>query len=139
MIYQFSVYNKETGLFTGLVLSTSNPTAEWRSTNIPNGLDIVEGEYNYLKFRVDDGQVIDYIPPAPSSDHEWNPTTKEWELRAEAQRRSDQARVALTIISTLEMQQLRAMRELLLDPNNKAARGKLAEIESQIVTVRQDL
>lgn len=139
MIRQFSVYNKETGLFTGLVLSTSNPDDNWRSINVQSGFDIIEGEYKYLQFRIEDGQVVDYIPPRPSSDHEWNLDTKEWQLSVEAQRRLDRRGAALHAITTIELQQLRTMRELLLNPDNKDARKRLSEMDALISDARQDL
>lgn len=139
MIRQFSVYNKETGLFTGLVLSTSNPDDAWRSINVQEGFDIIEGEYKYLQYKVVDGRVVEYVPPAPSADYEWNPLAKEWELRPELQRRADRRNAAIRLIATLEAQQQRAMRELLLDGNNKDARVRLTAIEERIADARQDL
>lgn len=48
-------------------------------------------------------------------------------------------REAMEQISALEMQQLRPLREILVDPSNQTARNRLAEIETRIAELRATL
>ena len=48
--------------------------------NIPDGCGCLIGPVNVQSQCVDmvTGEVVDYIPPAPSENHQWEPTAKRW-------------------------------------------------------------
>ncbi len=83
--------------------------------------------------------VVDYQPPAPSADHEWDADIKRWQLSAAVQERQGRRQSALQSIAALEARQLRSMRELLRDPTDIAARARLDSIEEQIAALREQL
>lgn len=85
--------------------------------------------------------VVEYQPPTPepAEHYEWSATIKRWVKRAEiaaAERASAQARAE---IQRLEVQQLRPMRELQLDPNNTDAIMRLDAINTRIAELRPRL
>jgi hypothetical protein len=70
------IYN-ETGVFTGV--SIDCPT-EHLDQNVPEGCGCIMGAFDTLSQRVDTetGLVVDYQPPSPSLNHEWDTVTKRW-------------------------------------------------------------
>src|ERR1039458_1425660 len=60
------------------------------------------------------GQLIDYQPPQPSSDHEWNATNKRWHLTQAVQAKQAARSTALAKIAALEASGVRCARELAL-------------------------
>jgi len=111
------------------------------AANTPPGLQAIEGEHDHLSRRVDlaTGEVIDWQPPAPSTDHEWNATSRRWELSADAIERAEKLQRAQARINHLELAQLRPLRELVRDPQNAAALARMDEIEAEIAGLRADL
>ena len=85
--------------------------------------------------RLESQCVVDYRPPQPSSDHEWNASAKRYELAEAPQMR----RAALAQIAALEASQARPVRELVRDPTNAEARKRLDAIEGQIAALRVQL
>lgn len=83
--------------------------------------------------------VVDYQPPRPSVDHEWNAETKRWQLTKEAIERDQRDTDARTEIGTLESRQLRVMRELILDRSNMDAVQRIDAIEARIAELRPQL
>ena len=86
-----SFYHKDTGLFNGAHLTASSSTSV--DINTPDGYAAIDGHYDHLSQRIDveTKTVIDYQPPAPSVDHEWNIATKRWQLSAGAQAKTTAA------------------------------------------------
>lgn len=80
--------------------------------------------------------VVDYQPPQPSPDHEWNLGAKRWQVSAAVQERAAKRQAALTQIAALEARQMRPTRDLLRDPTDIAARARLDSIEAQIAELR---
>jgi hypothetical protein len=104
--------------------------------NFPDGHGVIEGIYDHLRKRVDiaTGELVDYQPPQPSTDHEWNAETKRWQLNAAAQGKIDAHADALGRIAALEAQGIRSMRELAL--GQPGAQDRLAAIDAQIAGLR---
>jgi hypothetical protein len=73
----FSVYNRETGLFTGTYITCAD---HFLDVNVPEGCSCVLGSYDHLSQRVDldSGVVVDYQPPQPSGSYTWDTETKRW-------------------------------------------------------------
>ena len=137
-----SYYDVTTGLFNGTTLATTNERAFLHNT--PPGHAAIEGEYDHLSQRVDIAQtppvVVDYEPPQPSADHEWNATKKRWVLSDEAQERATARNHALYRIAQLESQQARAIREHMLSGKaTSPGLDRLLAIENEITTLRKDL
>lgn len=127
-----SFYDPATGIFTGRQFSTSlaDPDAHAAAliANTPADHAHIEGAYDCLSQRVVDGQVVEYQPPPPSADHEWNAATKRWQLTAAAQKRHGDALQA----RALEGQQHSLVRRLALNPNDADARARLQALHDQI-------
>lgn len=81
--------------------------------------------------------VIDWQPPQPDADHEWNADSRRWEKTAAAAERDRKRLVALARIDTIERQQLRTMREHALGYDGAAAR--LKAMDEEILALRADL
>jgi hypothetical protein len=111
-----------------LTLSTEQDV----SRNTPIDYIAIEGHHDTNCKRVDlqTKTVIDYVPPQPSSDHQWNNDTKRWALRTKGHARS----TALMQISVLETKGIRAMREAQL--GKLGAQDRLAALEAQIEGLR---
>lgn len=129
-------YDLETGLFTRQRLAASD--AALVDANTPAGCGAFAGDVDPDSMRVDldTGQVVDWQPPAPSEEHQWNADARRWELPPEAAKREAEGIDAQRRIEALELQQLRPLRELLIDQSSAPARAKLAAIEDEIATLR---
>jgi len=132
----FSVYRKSDGLFTGGRLHV--PEADL-ARNLRDGEAHVDGTVDHLSQRVDlaTGAVVDYQPPRPSADHEWNATAKRWRLTAAAAAKAAARTEALAQIASIEASQHRVLREAAL--GDTAASTRLLAIEDQIIKLRQQL
>lgn len=137
----FHFYDVVTGLFTGNSLSLSGSRLEVLRRNTPEGCKAYEGAVDYLSQRVDveTDALIDYQPPAPDSNYEWNPQVKRWLKRAEVvadeQRKAD----VMAEIESLEKLQLRSISELYSDPNSRAARDHFDRRKARIDELRASL
>jgi hypothetical protein len=86
--------------------------------------------------------VMDYQPPQPSSDHVWlhddelGNRVRRWVLTKEAYERNQERAWTMFEILKLEAQQPRAMRELLLNPNDTNAIQRLDGIDTRIAELR---
>lgn len=103
------------------------------------GLTRIEGHLDHLSQRVDPetGAPVDYQPPQPSLNHEWDAPARRWRLtdtakQAELRRAAAQAR-----IQQIESKQMRALREMALGKEGAAAR--LARMDDEIAALRPDL
>lgn len=114
----WSFYRQDTGEFTGRRRRAP------RLGQIPSGCGAVEGLHDPMRERVDleTGDVVAWESPKLGA------------LQRKRRRREIQAR-----IDSLERAQQRPIRELLIDPNNAAAKQRLAEIDAEIAAQRADL
>ena len=124
-----SFHHKETGIFSSAVLTSTDDSAI--AINTPRDHVAIEGAYDPLSKRVDvaTGEVVDYQPPLPSADHEWNATTKRWQLTAAVTAKREARRSALASIAALEASGVRAVRELALGQAGALDRLKALDIE----------
>lgn len=129
-------YDLTTGLFTRQRLVTSDDAL--LAANTPAGCGAHAGAVDPDSQRVDlaTGELVDWQPPQPSVDHEWNTDSRRWELTPAAAKREAAALDAQRRIEALEIAQLRPLRELLLDQTSQPARARLAEIDAEIATLR---
>jgi hypothetical protein len=133
----YSFYDAGTGLFTGKRLHCDD--AARAQSQLPSDISLLEGAFDPLSQRVQltTGAVVDYQPPAPSPDHEWNPTAKRWRLRLPGSGGQERRAAILERIRALEANQGRALREATL--GDAMAFRRLKEIDSAIAGLRQQL
>jgi hypothetical protein len=134
----YSLCDVATGFFTGRRLMMSEDAAK---ANTPPGQIRIEGAHDPLsrRFDVATGDVVDYQPPPPSRDHEWDATIKRWKLTAVAAKKIEDRSAALAEIARLEASQQRALREIALGDETGAARQRLTAIEDEIAGLRKFL
>jgi hypothetical protein len=130
-------YSLSSGIFAGIQFKGSK---EVMLLNLPAGHGAIEGVVDHRSQRVDieTGSLIDYQPPAPNSDHEWDELSKRWKLKREVADRGDLSRAALARIAHLEAKvQPRAIREMQL--TRPGAFKRLQDIDDEIVELRKQL
>jgi hypothetical protein len=129
----FHKYSKADGTFTGKSSGARNPA----SLALPDTEEFgwVEGVTDWRAQRVDlkTGDVVDYQPPAPSKDHEWD--GKRWVVKPEIKQEREESAEAIEKIRELEAQQHRRVRELLAatDPALKALDDQIAALRPAII------
>ncbi len=84
------------------------------------------------------GHVVEYQPPQPSPDHEWNPATKRWRLSAAAESAERRKKENAALAGLLENQQHEPMRRLALNPGDTDAKARLQWIDSQISRLKSE-
>lgn len=124
-------YSAATGLYLGIEFTGSEGDIAANAPAESVAVDAVQ--FPHTK-RLVDGVLIDYQPPAPSPDYEWNDTDKRWRLSAAAEQRNGRRSRAQAEIDALEARQPRALREAAL--NLPGARERLQAIEDQIIALR---
>lgn len=132
----WSIYRESDGAFTGRQYGATS--AEDLADNLPEGCAAIEGQFDHTCQRVDKatGAVIDFIPPSPGADYEWNADLRRYRLTAAAEQAINADRQARAVIAEQESRQLRAIRELLLNPNDAGAMQRLRDIDSAISAAR---
>jgi hypothetical protein len=120
-----SFYHRDTGLLNGSHVIASDDNAV--ALNTPPDHIAIDGHHDQWTKCVDlaTGEVVDYTPPAPSSE------------ALAAQAKTDRRAAALAAIARLEAAQPRAVREAILDPLGSS--GRLRSINDQIAALRGDL
>ena len=125
----YSFYHPETGQIHHQAFGTDD--ARMLKANTPAGYVATPGCLDPLSQRIDvtTGEVVDYQPPSPSADHEWNATTKRWQINAAVTAKAEARRSSLASIAALEVSQDRAIRELALGQAGALDRLKALDIE----------
>jgi hypothetical protein len=140
---QFHFFHVDTGVLHGTSVVTNvadeKEAHAFAKSNAPDGHDVIAGSYSSEKHRVDvaTGNVLDYQPAAPPVDHEWNATTKRWQLPATTMAALEYRQFALEAIAKLEASQARAVREALLGVPGTLDRLKV--LDAQIAALRPQL
>ncbi|MBE7420680.1 MAG: hypothetical protein HS128_23535 [Ideonella sp.] len=108
-----SFYHRATGIFTAQQLTADDAMI---AANTPLDHVAIDGQFDHLRERVDaTGKVV-----------AWRHPSLDRIEAAEARRRLEQR------ATMLEQRQTRAIRSLLLDPNDEQARAILRSIETEI-------
>jgi hypothetical protein len=153
-----SFAHKDTGLFNGSTVTTTSD--DWLAINTPPDHIAIEGRHDHLSTRVDLSvapeiinnagkvgyhvdeaprtvhKVIDYQPPAPSSEHQWNADTKRWQLSAAAADKINRSNVARARIAELEASQPRHIRGIAL--GKPGAKEALQSIDDEIAALEAE-
>jgi hypothetical protein len=133
----YSFYHRETGQLAGVLFSTDDDNC--LAQNTPADHIAIDGHFDSLSKRFDlqTKQIVEWIPPAPSSDHVWNPETKRWQLSAAAQGKAQARQAAQARIAALEASQTTWLRKHAIgDP---AAIANLREIDDEIAVLEAQL
>jgi len=102
--------------------------------NTPKGFASKEGSYDALSQRIDveTGLIVDYQPPQPDADHEWDAQAKRWNKRAEVVDRETKRLARRARADELRRSQHDRVRVLLLeltkDPQLKAIDDEIANL-----------
>jgi hypothetical protein len=125
----YSFYHPETGQIHHQAFGTDD--ARMLKANTPAGYVATPGCLDPLSQRIDvtTGEVVDYQPPSPSPDHEWNATTKRWQINAAVTAKAEAHRCAKASIAALEVSGVRTARELALGHAGALDRLKALDIE----------
>jgi hypothetical protein len=157
MIISYSFYHKDSGALHPKRFCTDDAT-QLRG-NTPADHVAIEGAYDHLSQRIDlssppelvdafdehqrpMGQravprMIDYQPPQPSPDHEWDPGTKRWGLNAATVAKAQKRAAARARIAELVASQHQWIRRHIL--GDTSALAHLQEIDSQIAKLQEML
>lgn len=133
----YSFYHRETGVIHPKKFGTDDTTQ--LAGNTPVDHAAIEGYHDHLSKRFDfeAKQVVEWIPPAPSADHVWNPETLRWQESAATMEKIARRNAALVRIALLEASQHRHVREHAL--GMAGALEALQAIDAEIVSLRPDL
>ncbi len=129
-------YDVETGLLHPVSVMASDDDAI--ELNVPPGHKAIDhpngAMLDRLSKRVDvkTGKVIDYQPPQTSADHEWNASSKRWELKREVIAAQQTARMKSIQIRALRDSQHDYVRRIVLNAQDHTARAALQDIDAQI-------
>jgi hypothetical protein len=134
----YSFFDPATGELSAETVTHSERQAE---ANTRPGLTRIEGKLDHLSQRVDieTGDVVDYQPPAPSVQHEWDAAIKRWKLPDAVIAAQAEQRALQSMIQRIEARQPRAIRELMLTPSDRDARQRIADLDSEIAALRAKL
>ncbi len=137
------LFDVATGFFTGRSMDASPDVL---AANCPDGFAWVDGVTDWRSQRVElgTGAIVDYMPPSPGADYEWDSKAKRWVLSAEARVRNARKAAAAAEIARLEAEvQPRIIRELRLAEiagrMDSAAATRLQELDARIAELRVDL
>jgi hypothetical protein len=133
----FSFYHEDTGVLNGTVALCSD--AKVLKANTPADHMAIEGAHDGSRLKVDieTKELIDYQPPRPSPDHDWNGTTKRWELNAAVAAKKAAAAAARSKISSLVTSQHQDVRKHIL--GDVTALARLQAIDAEISQLEKDL
>lgn len=140
----WSIYVRDSGLFTGR--RYQGPEEQLRH-NVPDECAAIEGVFDHLAQRVVDGEVQDWIPPAPADTvmvaHVWQPDVRRWlPVPTPAAIERERQHAIQAEIEALEARQARPMREFAIATDSAAmaaAVAKLADLDAQIAMRRVQL
>ena len=138
---RWSFYNLTTGHFTGRQFSCSAHDKKTLRLNTPKGSGAIVGDHDHLSRKVNltTGNVVNYRPPKPDINHEWNRVAKRWILNEKVREQRHREKQAQASIEKLERQQLRPIRELMLNPDDADVKQRLADIDSKIQLLRKQV
>lgn len=105
--------------------------------NTPAGTTAIEGEFDHLSQRIENGGAVDWQPPSPGDDYEWR--ERRWVLKADVADRQVHRAMAQQRILDWESKQSRALRELAINPDDAFAKARLQQINDQIALLRTEL
>jgi hypothetical protein len=132
-----SFYHRETGLLHDSQFMTNDEANV--EMNTPADHIAIDGHHDRLSQRVDieSGEVVDYQPAQPSPSHEWNESTRRWELSPSAQAAIARRAAARARIADLEAGQGRLLRQHALGVG--AALERLRALDDEVERLSAEL
>lgn len=136
-----SFYHRDTGAIHPVSIVASDESAIALNTPadhvaIDNPVDGSVHDWQSRKVDVKTGEVVDYQPPQPSPNHEWNSTTKRWQQNLATRERESRRRDAHARIAALADEERHLIRRLALNAFDAEAKERLAKIDSEIAELR---
>lgn len=124
----FTLYDRATGMFTGSHYF-GNP-----SLHETQDLASLDGHHDHLSSKVDvsNGNVVDYQPPQPDTNHEWDGKTRRWLLNAATTARIAAVQAAQARIAELATPERHLVRRLTLNPSDADARQALVAMDEEL-------
>jgi hypothetical protein len=139
---QVSVYDKSTGLITQ-ILSADCGDSDWAFVlnSIPKESGYVEGAHDHMCRKVDlvTNEVVKYQPESPGPDYECNENKERWKKTAEARLRDSKDKEARIKLQELSVKMVRPLSELMINPNDVAAKAVLSSLQSVAESLRADV
>lgn len=120
---------------TGALLRTFDGPAQWLELQLAAGEAVYDGALALHCTRIDvaTGAAVEFEPPAPSADHEWDAARRVHVLTEKGLKK----RRAEADILGIERRQARALREFAL--GKAGARERLQQLDDEIAEKRKDL
>lgn len=148
----WSFYDPKTG---ALAARTFRGRDKLLTLNTPAGLAPIEGQLDPLSQRVDvealaasdsadhpSNFIVDYRPPQPSDQHEWDVKSRRWRLTLEAQQEVERDELARREIAAIEqLSGPRAVREALIAvlPDGTPEKSRLLELDAEAAEQRKNI
>jgi hypothetical protein len=134
----FHLYDASTGHFTGQTFHTNDAdplaAAAFAASNTPEGHAMYEGAVvDHQAQRIETGELVDYQPPQPSQDHQWDDATRRWQLSPGAAAKVAGRAAAVARIAALVDSQHEHVRGAVL--GDVAALEKLRAIHAEILSL----
>jgi hypothetical protein len=129
----YHFFHEETGLFADFILTLTDERS--LKANIPPNHVAHDGsvsDHLSQRFDIASGSVVDYQPPQPSPDHEWDARSRRWSLGHAARTRLDAVRARELRRTDLVSQQHDLVRRLTLNPSDREARESLGALDAEL-------
>lgn len=131
------LFDRATGLWTGVELDLPEHAMAPLDPAVV-ALPAVEFPW-VMRLDAETGALVDYQPPAPSPDHDWNAQERRWAVRPAVLQKQSAQRAARDEIARLELSQLRLQREERIGRgglNPSEIKKRLEDIDDQIIALR---
>ncbi len=134
-IREFTVFDVD----TGAIRYHLSCAVEHVAANTPHGCDVIEGHFDGRTCRIENGAPVSVADAPPSDRHMWDDACQEYVLKPEFSAAERRCSRLLSALSALEQRQLRPLRELAVNPDDQAAKDRLAELENDAGELRRQL
>jgi len=133
----YSHYFLDTGLFTGR--RSRVPEGQESSITPRDGCAFIAGSYDLLSQKVDieTAEVIDYLPPQPSAEHEW--INRRWVLTARAKSEIDSDQSARIELEQIDKAAIRYLMEAEVGVIDEEGKRRLEAMVERKAELRQRL
>ena len=142
----FSFYHRETGQFTGSTFMTSNEDEEKIAEDVAAHLPspdhaALEGTHDAFCTRVDveTGELVEWRPPPPSTDHEWCDSTKRWKLCQAALEKQSHRAHAHGRIAQLADTERHLIRKLMLAATTGPQPAPIAQARAELQAIDDEI
>ena len=131
------LYRLSDGVFTGRSLTGDQKFLE---LNTPEGCAARSDVSDWRSQRVnrETDELVDYQPPQPDEDHEWDKEAKRWRRKNAVAQWENRQRQARADLAAIDAKKIRALTEYVIDPEIRGTDGKLPAERLQEFEVAQE-